>query len=149
MANITISVQSFLNSATNLSITIDNGLTVAGIKTAVNAAEGTPTAIMDLYFNGTRLADATVISAAGLVSGSHINVSNNISDSAVWTKQERQEYKLQLAELRRQAAGDTTATFYRAYNVLDINLLPNPYNGNNIEPDDGATTLSVGRPWTT
>ena len=149
MASIAITVQSFLNSATNLSITIDNALTIADLKIAVNTAEGTPTAIMDLYLNDVKLADATVISAAGIVAGTHINVSNNISDSSTWTKEQRQSYKLQLAELRRQAAGDATATYYRAYNVLDINLLPNPYNGNDPAPDDGASTLSVGRPWTT
>ena len=48
MANVTISVQSFLNSATKLSITIDNAQTVTQLKTAINTAEGTPTAIM--YF---------------------------------------------------------------------------------------------------
>jgi len=149
MAIIAITVQSFLNSATNLAISIDNTLTIAGLKTAINTAEGTPTAIMDLYLNGSKLADLTVISAAGIVAGTHINVSNNISDSSVWNKEERQSYKLQLAELRRQAGGDTSATYYRVYNNLDLNLLPNPYNGNNIEPDDGASTLSVGRPWTT
>ena len=42
---------------------------------------------------------------------------------------------------------DPTAPWYRDNNVLDKNQLPNPYNGNDIEPDDGATTLVEGRPW--
>jgi len=149
MPSIAITVQSFLNSATTLSITIDNASTIADLKTAVNTVEGTPTAVMDLFFNGSQLSNGTVISAAGIVAGSHVNTSNNISDSTSWTKQERQSYKLLLAEQRRQAGGNTSATFYRSYNNLDLNLLPNPYNGNSPDPDDGASTLSDGRPWTT
>jgi len=139
MANITISVQSFLNSANNLSITIDNAQTVAQLKTAINAAESTPTAIMDLFLNGTKLTDATTLTASGLISGSYIKTSNNLTQAGLWTKQERQDYKLQLAALRRSATGRRS--------TYDVNELPNPYNGNDSAPDDGASTLVVGRPW--
>jgi len=148
MATVNITVQSFLNSATNLAISISDASTVAQLKTAVNTAEGTPTAIMDLFLNGTKLSDASTLISLGIVTGSHLNSSNNISDSLTWTKQQRQSYKLQLAELRRKAAGDSAANYYRSRNTLDINLLPNPYNGNDIDPDDGASTLTDGRPWT-
>lgn len=74
------------------------------------------------------------------------------------TRQERQDAKLAIAEAKRQGkvvapdgtitgAVDPTAPWYRDLNTLDKNLLPNPYNGNDIEPDDGATTLTDGRPW--
>lgn len=139
MANITISVQSFLNSANNLSITIDNAQTVAQLKTAINAAESTPTDIMDLFLNGIKLTDATTLAASGLISGSYIKTSNNLTQAGLWTKQERQDYKLQLAALRRAATGRLS--------TYDINKLPNPYNGNDSAPDDGASTLVVGRPW--
>lgn len=148
MANITVTVQSFLNSATRLSITIDNALTVAALKTAINAAEGTPTAIMDLYFNSVKLLDADVLSAKSIITGSYIQTSNNLTEAELWTKQQRQDYKLQLAELRRQAGGDINQPYYREYNVYDVDLLPNPYNGNDVAPDDGASTLSEHRPWT-
>lgn len=139
MANITLSVQSFLNSATILSITIDNAQTVADLKTAINGLEGTPTAIMDLFFNNIKLTDATVLSAAGLITDSYVKSSNNLTETGLWTKQERQDYKLQLAALRR-AATDRTSTY-------DVNKLPNPYNGDETSPDDGATDLVLGRPW--
>jgi len=139
MTNITISVQSFLNSATTLSITIDDAQTVANLKTAINIAEGTPTAIMDLFFNNVKLADATVLSTAGLITGYYIKSSNNLTDAGLWTKQERQDYKLQLAALRRAATARTS--------TYDINKLPNPYNGDETSPDDGATDLVLGRPW--
>jgi hypothetical protein len=139
MANITISVQSFLNSANNLSITIDDGQTVAQLKTAVNAAEGTPVDIMDLFLSGTKLTDATTLVASGMIAGSYIKTSNNLTQTGLWTKQQRQDYKLQIAALRR-AATSRRSTY-------DINELPNPYNGNDTAPDDGASTLTLGRPW--
>ncbi len=76
------------------------------------------------------------------------------------TRQERQDAKLAIAEAKRQGktvandgtisgSVDPTKPYYRDLNTLDKNLLPNPYNGNDIDPDDGATTLTDGRPWTT
>lgn len=74
------------------------------------------------------------------------------------TRQERQDAKLAIAEAKRQGktvapdgtisgSVDPTKPWYRDNNVLDKNQLPNPYNGNDIEPDDGASTLVQGRPW--
>jgi hypothetical protein len=74
------------------------------------------------------------------------------------TRQERQDAKLSIAEAKRQGktvapdgtisgSVDPTAPWYRDNNVLDKNQLPNPYNGNDIAPDDGATILVQGRPW--
>jgi hypothetical protein len=74
------------------------------------------------------------------------------------TRQDRQDAKLAIAEAKRQGktvapdgtisgSVDPTAPWYREKNVLDKNQLPNPYNGNDIEPDDGAIILVQGRPW--
>ncbi len=142
MASITISVQSFLNAATTLSITIDNAQTVAQLKTAINAAEGTPTAIMDLYLNGTKLTDVTTLAVSGLITGSYVKTSNNLTETGLWTKEQRQVYKLDLAALRRADVGNTRATY-------DITQLPNPYNDNDTDPDENPNTggLVLGRPW--
>jgi hypothetical protein len=147
MANITLSVQSFLNAATNLSITIDNAQTVAQLKTAINGQEGTPTAIMDLFLNGTKLTDATTLSVSGLITGSYVRTSNNLTGTGTWTKQQRQEYKLQLAQLRRQATGNTTANYYRENNTYDIDNLPTKYSGNTLVNNPNPGGLLQGRPW--
>ena len=63
------------------------------------------------------------------------------------SRERRQIQKLEIAQLKRQAGGDTAAIYYRTLNTYDVNELPNPYNGNNSAPDDGATTLTDGRPW--
>lgn len=80
-----------------------------------------------------------------LVSGD-IFISTPFQDGL--TKQQKQVQKLDIAQVRRQAGGDTSRIYYRTLNSYDINLLPNPYNGNVPEPDDGASTLTDGRPWT-
>ena len=74
------------------------------------------------------------------------------------TREARQLAKLEIAQLKRRgyklnadgtvASGPTTNnSYYRENNTYDVTLLPNPYNANNIAPDDGASTLTQGRPW--
>ena len=142
MANITITVQSFLNASITHSITIDNAQTVAQLKTAVNGVEGTPTALMNLYLNGTLLVNATTLAASGLITGSYVKTSNNLTESGLWTKQQRQDYKLQLAALKRTLNGNARDTY-------DITQLPDTYNGNVSGADDNANVGGrvVGRPW--
>jgi hypothetical protein len=63
-------------------------------------------------------------------------------DPTTFTKQQRQTRKLDIATIKR--AADTPAR----RDSYDINELPNPYNGNAVDPDDGASApLTVGRPW--
>ena len=66
-----------------------------------------------------------------------------LSDSpTTFTKQQRQTRKLDVATIKR--AADTPAR----RSTYDVNELPNPYNGNAVDPDDGASApLTVGRPW--
>jgi hypothetical protein len=78
------------------------------------------------------------------------------------TKELKQLAKLDLAKLKREgytlnadgtvASGpDTNANFYRPRNDYDITQLPNPYNDNDVNPDENPNTggLVVGRPWIT
>ena len=66
-----------------------------------------------------------------------------LSDNpATFNKEQRQTRKLDVATIKR--AADTPAR----RSTYDINELPNPYNGNAVDPDDGASApLTVGRPW--
>lgn len=59
-----------------------------------------------------------------------------------FTKEERQTGKLDIASIKRAADDPVRRSTY------NINELPNPYNDNNIDPDDGSgAPLIVGRPW--
>ena len=74
----------------------------------------------------------TTVAALGIVNGDTILCTTNQSG----TKQERQIQKLEIAALKRSE-------------TYDINLLPNPYNGNTADPDDGDPgPLNSRRPWT-
>ena len=65
-------------------------------------------------------------------------------------KQQRQTQKLEIAQVKRQASGDTSKVYYRAGNVYDLTALPDTYNGNISGADDNPNTegLLQGRPWT-
>jgi hypothetical protein len=69
---------------------------------------------------------------------------NGISTLA--SKQARQVAKLNAAQTRRRAGGDTTKPYYRARNTYNINLLPTKYSGNVVV--DNAGSLVQSRPWT-
>lgn len=68
---------------------------------------------------------------------------NGISTLA--SKQARQVAKLDAAQTKRQAGGDTTDPAYRSLNTYDINLLPTQFSGNSVI--DNAQDLVEGRPW--
>lgn len=62
-------------------------------------------------------------------------------DPATWTKEQRQVRKLEIASIKR--AADSRPSTY------DLNLLPNPYEGDTQTVDNGdAGPLDLGRPWT-
>ena len=134
----TILVQSFLNSATKLSTTATTSTTVAQLKTLVNALEGVSTSVMEFYVKDNATTATVLVSGTlgsyGITTATTIYSSNTISTST--TKQERQIAKLELAQLRRQAGGDTTAPFYRTNNTYDITQLPTTYKvGDNDTAD--------------
>lgn len=138
MATITFNIQSFLNSADIISISIDDTSTIAQLKTAINGQEAVPTAQMKLFFNNSLLSNASTLLSLGITNDSYIKTATTIARLA--TRELRQKAKLDLAALDRAAYGSRSSTY-------DINKLPNPYNGNNVDPDDGASTLVNGRPW--
>ena len=141
-----IYVQSFLNSATKLTLAVNTTTTFNQIKELVYAAEGTTATIQEFYYNNALVDSSSTVGLYGLTTGSYVMSSNNISDSTLWTKPQRQQLKLDLAELRRQAGGDTSATFYRLYNVYDIDLLADKYISNTATVGT-TSTLAIHRPW--
>ena len=144
----TILVQSFLNSATKLSTTATTATTVAQLKTLVNAVEGVSTSTMQFYIVNPSTTSTALVSGTlgsyGITTSTTIYSSNTISTST--NKVDRQLAKLELAQLRRQAGGDTSSTFYRNSNIYDIDLLADKYTSNTSTVGT-TSTLIVGRPW--
>jgi hypothetical protein len=145
-----ILVQSFLNSATRLSTTATTATTVAQLKTLVNALEGVNTSTMQFYIVNPSTTSTALVSGTlgsyGITTATTIYSSNTISTAT--SKVDRQLAKLELAQLRRQAAGNTSATFYRSNNIYDVDLLADKYTSNTSTVGT-TSTLVVARPWTT
>jgi hypothetical protein len=70
---------------------------------------------------------------------------NGISTLA--TKALRQVAKLDLAQTKRQAGGDTTKPYYRVNNTYDITALPTEYVDNDVYNNPNPGGLLKGRPW--
>jgi hypothetical protein len=137
MANITITVQSLLNTAKYDSYTIDNGQTVAQLKTAINSARSFDSTWYDLSNAETILTESATLVSLGITTGTALRTHNKISRLA--TRQLRQEAKLSLATLDRTASSKTY--------TLTINNLPTKYSGNTLVDNPNAGGLVQGRPW--
>lgn len=149
MANIDLTYKGLLG--TIESLTIDDTNTIDELITAIATAEGLSTQYYyislerDHTINDIAYGDSsTTLADLNIVSGDYILCTTK----QVGSKQERQLQKLEIAQVKRQAGGDTSKTYYRSLNTYDVNDLPNPYNVNSADPDDGASApLTVGRPW--
>lgn len=138
MANITITVQSLLNTAVYDSYTIDNGQTVNQLKTVINLATGFDSAWYNVVLNQTVVSGTATLISLGIVSGTRLRTANVINRLA--TKELRQKAKLDLAALDRTAAANPRSTY-------DITELPTQYSGNNIVDNPQPDGLILGRPW--
>jgi len=144
MATINITIQSLLNSSVYDLQTVDTAGTIGELKTAMETNFSYSADWFELAFNDEVLGTAGTIGSYGIVNGSVLRIQNNIANLA--TKQARQLAKLELAQLRRQAGGDTTAPFYRTYNIYDIDLLADKYTSNTSTVGT-TSTLVAHRPW--
>ena len=138
MANITITVQSLLNTAVYNSYTIDNGQTVDQLKTAINTARSFNSTWYDIVLNESVVSGSATLASLGIVSGTVLRTHNKIGRLS--TRQARQEAKLALAGLDRVASSESRTT-------LTINNLPTKYSGNTIVDNANTGGLVLGRPW--
>ena len=137
MANITITVQSLLNTAVYDSYTIDNGQTINQLKTAINTARSFDSTWYDIVLNGSVVPGTATLASLSIITGTQLRTHNKISRLA--TRQLRQEAKLALATLDRTASGQP--------HTLTINDLPTKYSGDTIVDNANAGGLVQGRPW--
>jgi hypothetical protein len=141
-----IYVQSFLNSATKLTLSVNTTTTFAELAELVFAAEGTTSTIQQFYVDNVEVDTSATMAAYAVTTGTYVGSSNTIASIA--DKADRQLAKLELAQLRRQAGGNTSTSYYRTYNVYDVDLLADKYTSNTTTVGT-TSTLAVHRPWTT
>jgi hypothetical protein len=146
MATITITAQSLLNASTFPSYTVSDTVTVNTLKTTIAASEGTDATWFNLSLNHVVLTGSDTLAAAGLVNGSVLYTGDRIGH--LTTREDRQVAKLAIAQLRRQAGGNTSAPYYRSLNSYDRTELPTQYSGNTVVDNPNPGGLITGRPWT-
>lgn len=140
-----IYVQSLLNSATKDQFTVTTSTTVLQLKQSVWTTTGVTATIMQFYFNNVEMVNTATLGVYGITTGSIVLSSNNIANSTLWTKEQRQVLKLDLAKLRKKAGGNTSAPYYRDFNDYDRDLLAAKYVGNTATSI--SNTLTEHRPW--
>jgi hypothetical protein len=138
VANITITVQSLLNTAVYNSYTIDDGQTINQLKTAINSARGFDSSWYNIVLNQRVASGTATLSSLGIITGTVLRTANIIDRLA--TKELRQKAKLDLASLDRAASGEARDTY-------DITELPTQYSGNNLVNNPNTGGLQLGRPW--
>ena len=149
MANINIKYKGLTGLLNDL--TIDNGQTMAQLRTAIIADEGLDSAYygrVSIHKNGlvkdSTDDSGTTLSNAGIVAGDIITVSSERSQAS---RQLSQEMMLDISQLKKQAGGDTTKPYYRSLNTYDKTELPTQYEGDNVLDNPNSEGLLLGRPW--
>lgn len=148
MANINIKYKGLTGLLNNL--TIDNGQTMAQLRTAIIADEGLQSYYygrVSIHKNGTVVdstdSASTTLINAGIVADDIITVA---SDRNQTTRQRSQEMTLDIAQAKRSVVGQP---YSRALNTYDVTILPTRYVGDTVTDNTGdGGNLTQGRPWT-
>jgi hypothetical protein len=154
MANITVSVRSLWSASIYRSITIDNAQTIEALIAEVAAADNLQTDYYNIFLNRDNNINnlvsgdsATTLASLGITTGDVFITKSRAAEVALYNKGEAQRMKLEIAQAKKQADGDTTAGYYRAANTYDIDKLPTKYVGNEVVDNANPSGLEAGRPW--
>ena len=137
MANITITVQSLLNTAVYDSYTIADTSTVTQLKSAIQTATNVDPAWFDIVLNESVLSGSSTLASLSIITGTVLRTHNKISRLA--DRETRQKAKLDLAALDRAASGRPS--------TYDLSELPTQYSGDTVVDNANSGGLLLGRPW--
>ena len=151
VANIDIKYKGLTGLLTD--ITIDNGQTMAQLRTAIIADEGLQSYYygpVSIHKNGTVVdstdSASTTLVNAGIVADDIITVATDRNQT---TRERSQLMMLDIAQLKKQAGGDASKPYYRALNTHDRTKLPTRYVGDTVTDNTGdGGNLTASRPWT-
>ena len=148
MANIAIKYKGLTGLLNDL--TIDNGQTMAQLRTAIISDETLDSAYygrVSIHKNGTVTdstdSASTTLVNAGIIAGDIITVA---SDRNQASRQKSQEMTLDIAQAKRSVVGQP---YSRTLNTYDVTILPTRYVGDTVTDNTGdGGDLTQGRPWT-
>jgi transglutaminase-like putative cysteine protease len=145
----TVNFKGLLGITGSVTVTLST-TTIDQLITAIASAEGLPTDFYHLSLltdhskNDVTYGDSTTkLSAIGFTDGCTVLCTPDQSGS----RERRQIQKLEIARVKRAAAGDTTKPYYRAAHTYDINKLPTKYSVNTLVDNPNIGGLLNGRPW--
>ena len=139
MATVTLTIQSLLNTAVYGSYTLDNSTTIANVKAAIQSNTSVDSTWYQLVYNNDLMSNTSATLADyGIVANTTLRSANKIGQLS--SLEDRQQAKLLLAELDRQASSNPRDTY-------DISQLPSYFSGNTTVDNPNAGGLIEGRPW--
>jgi len=138
MANITITVQSMLNTAVYDSYTISDTALISTLESNIQTATGCDTSWFSLVFNNEELDPTKTLAFYSIVGGSALRTANKIG--RLGTRELRQKAKLDLSALDRVNLSNLRSTY-------DITELPTQYVDDTIYDNPNLGGLTEGRPW--
>lgn len=151
MANIDVVVRSLWGAAIFREYTVSDAITIEDLILLVAADDNLDTNFYGISLGRDRTKNdltygdsTTSLSSLGVVDGDGFITYIKRME----TKELREKQKLDIAQAKRQANGDTTARFYRTANIYNINDLPTKYVGNIVVDNPNPGGLKFNRPFT-
>ena len=129
---------------------VESSDTIEGVKAKILDQNGIAPNLQKLTFNNIVLEDSGTLSDYNIQKNSILVLT--LLGSTMASKHERQIAKLELAQTKRKAGGDSTKPYYRSLNTFNATRLPTQYAVNSDDTNDVVDNpnvggLVIGRPW--
>jgi hypothetical protein len=136
--------------SSNITLDVESSDTIEGVKAKIQDQLGIDSNLQKITFNDIILEDNNTLSDYNIQKNALLVLT--LLNPAQASKHERQLAKLELAQTKRNAGGDSTKPYYRKLNIYNTALLPTQYAVNSDDTNDvvdnpNVVGLVIGRPW--
>lgn len=151
MANIDVLVRSLWGAAIFREYTVSDAITIEDLVLLIAADDNLASNYYGICLardhtkNDLTFGDSTTtLAALGVIDGDgFLTYTKKLP-----TKEEKLKQKLEIAQAKRQADGNTNASYYRTANIYNIDDLPAKYIGNVKYDNPNVSGLLINRPFT-
>lgn len=151
MPNINVKIRSLWGAAITRQYTVSDAVTIEDLVLLIAADDNLASNYYGICLardhtkNDLTFGDSsTTLATLGVVDGdSFLTYIKRLT-----TKEERLVQKLEIAQAKRQADGDTNKPYYKSANIYNIDDLPSKYSGNVKVDNPNPGGLLVNRPFT-
>jgi hypothetical protein len=136
----------------NITLDVESSDTIEGVKAKIQDQLGIDSNLQKITFNDIILEDNNTLSDYNIQKNALLVLT--LLNPSQASKHERQLAKLELAQTKRKAGGDSTKPYYRKLNTYNAAFLPTQYAVNSDDTNDVVDNpnvggLVIGRPWQT